>query len=379
MSLLQFKKYTLSFLTLLLFSCNNKKPLIPKDLSNEKERENTLLVFVGEKVEVRYIPEKDTSVLMLNGEYYAKYKVLQNVYGDFTEDTIEFTAFDHYGEPAFSNYKNVLLFVSKHEGKYYHKKYQFYDVYKTKDERWAGRYSVRDLGYDNRRNKYVSAQKIDFTEKAFVPLELVNKKEISCWFPEPYYKIENDRAIPVYGNYIEDLFRIKKEGTLAKLFRDVKSLELDVVDTEMAEVRNTSKNDEKEFDSFWSSLIGKPDNGNYKAFRNVFMDTVLLNDTAYSINSDKVSVFLSEKTRKSFRDSTNLNYVISTSIQDIKESPYFKKEGLKRNDAYLLFGVSTIVDTVNTFEIKVQASFVKTKGGFKLYSIKEEKKCICWQ
>ncbi|WP_445357973.1 hypothetical protein [Microbulbifer sp. ANSA005] len=33
-------------------------------------------------------------------------------------------------------------------------------------------------------------------------------------FPEPYYKIEGSSAVVVYGNYIDKLFLLKKNGIL---------------------------------------------------------------------------------------------------------------------------------------------------------------------
>jgi hypothetical protein len=34
------------------------------------------------------------------------------------------------------------------------------------------------------------------------------------WFPQPYYKIEKKQAIPIYGNYVEDLFILKQQTIL---------------------------------------------------------------------------------------------------------------------------------------------------------------------
>jgi hypothetical protein len=233
----------LFILSILIISCNNNKPLIEKDESNKNEKNNTLFVFVGEKIEVKNLPQDKDS---WDGKFRAKYKILQRVYGNFNSDIIEFIAYDHYGEPDFSNYKNSLLFVSKHNEKYYHEKYQFYSVYKTKDNKWAGAYSVHDFGQDGKRNKSVQPQKIDFAEEVSYPLSLVEKDQIDCWFPEPYYKISGDKAIALYGNYIEDLFRIKKEGVLSArgLFGNRNPDDIDIIDTQMAEVlRRSSKKD----------------------------------------------------------------------------------------------------------------------------------------
>jgi hypothetical protein len=122
----------LFILSVLTISCNNKKPLIKKDESNENEKNNTLFVFVGEKIEVKEMPYEEGSMY---GKFSAKYKVLQRVYGDYRKDIINFMAYDHYGEPAFSKYKNVLLFVVPGDSIYYHELYQFFDVYKTKNGR----------------------------------------------------------------------------------------------------------------------------------------------------------------------------------------------------------------------------------------------------
>ena len=69
--------------------------------------------------------------------FKAKYRILQWVYGDYSNPSIEFLVYDHYGWPGFSNYINSLLFVSQHNGKFYHEKYLYNDVYATIDGRWA--------------------------------------------------------------------------------------------------------------------------------------------------------------------------------------------------------------------------------------------------
>ena len=73
--------------------------------------------------------------------FKAKYAILEKVYGNFPYDTIEFVAYDHYGIPPFSKFKNVLLYVGADSGTYYHENYLYNDVYKTKSGRWAGSYA----------------------------------------------------------------------------------------------------------------------------------------------------------------------------------------------------------------------------------------------
>ena len=67
---------------------------------------NRLFVFVGEKISVDALPHEQHS--MDNG-FKAKYLIIERVFGHFPQDTIEFVAYDHYGTPSFSNFKNVML------------------------------------------------------------------------------------------------------------------------------------------------------------------------------------------------------------------------------------------------------------------------------
>ncbi|MBK7691933.1 MAG: hypothetical protein IPJ31_12745 [Bacteroidetes bacterium] len=186
-------------LTVLLFAfvldCNAqadiKTPLIAKDLTNEKERNNTLIAFVGEKLELNDLPHEKNQ---MDRGFKAKYKVLQMVYGIYLGDTIEFTVYDHYGIPYFSEFKNVLLFVSEYKGQYYHQKYEFYDVYRTKNNRWASPHKEGHYYHPNNVRTSVKPEKIIFEEKPI-------KQLISDGFP-------------IDGNYVEELFRLSKDGVL---------------------------------------------------------------------------------------------------------------------------------------------------------------------
>lgn len=73
-----------------------------------------LFVFVGEKIDVTPIPYKPGD---FNNGVKAKCKILQTIYGNYNKDIIEFEAYDHYSTPKCVEYKTVLLFVSKYEGR----------------------------------------------------------------------------------------------------------------------------------------------------------------------------------------------------------------------------------------------------------------------
>jgi hypothetical protein len=123
---------------------------------------NRLFVFVGEKLSVEPLPHERGS--MDNG-FKAKYAILKKIYGNFPQDTIEFVAYDHYGTPPFSKFKNALLYVSADSGTYYHQKYMYNDVYKTKDGRWAGTYAGGDYKHAYNKHTKIKPIKIDFATK----------------------------------------------------------------------------------------------------------------------------------------------------------------------------------------------------------------------
>jgi hypothetical protein len=193
---------------------------------------NSLVVFIGEKIEVRHIPQErhesvvDTIIsgsdtvykyqgsFIMDNCYAAKYKILQLVNGTFIEDTIDFLAYDHFGEPAFSKFETVLLFVSEHDGIMYHEKYQYFDLYKTVDGSWASPYSTGDYRHPYRDSITVKPEIITFRDDISFPLGNLTAEEIKIWYPEPFYKIHEGRATAIYGNYVEDLFKLKQQTIL---------------------------------------------------------------------------------------------------------------------------------------------------------------------
>ncbi|WP_426061532.1 hypothetical protein [Hymenobacter sp. B1770] len=179
------------------------------------QKPNKIYVFVGEKIEVKRFHKEATpgSIIMDNG-FKAKYKVLKNLYGDYSKDTIEFEAFDHYGFPGFANYNQVLLYVSEYSGHLYHEKYQFSPVYKTDNNRWAGPYARLDYEHPFAKSTTVKPEKISFPAEATVDVTKYSPERIQEVFPKPYYTIGNGQATPLMGNYIEELFQLKKQGNL---------------------------------------------------------------------------------------------------------------------------------------------------------------------
>lgn len=199
-------------------SLTKSKKINPKNnpvdyVKNYTGEDNKLFAFVGHKISVENLPHKEGS---MDGGFRAKYTVLQKVFGNFSQDTIEFVAYDHYGIPAFSKFENVLLFVSAGSGTYFHQKYMYNDLYKTKDGRWAGSYAIRDYKHDNNKKTKIKPRKIEFQIPVVYPLEEIREQgdTIKFVYPKPYFKRANNGAIAVYGNYVEDLFILKRDGFL---------------------------------------------------------------------------------------------------------------------------------------------------------------------
>ncbi len=116
------------------------------------------------------------------------------------------------GVPAFSKFNYVLLFVSNYNGKFYHEKYQYFDVYKTKEGKWA---SCGDpYKFDEYHRKGLKAVRLEFNEPVSFDLSTLTDERIRKLYPKPYFIINNKKALCVMGAYVEDLFQVKKEGVL---------------------------------------------------------------------------------------------------------------------------------------------------------------------
>lgn len=205
-------------LVLVLFFLTSGFGQSPKD---------SLLVFVGEKIEVQYSPEASSSDTIILGKdtlltvsvpmdkrFIAKYKVLAVINGWFKPDTLTFFVYDHYGEPAFSKYKTVLLFVSSYKGKLYHEKYQYFDLYRTVDDRWASPYSNGDYTHPFKDKLTVKPERISFQDEVSYPVDTLSLVQRQTRFPKPYFDIKKGKAKAIYGNYVDDLVKLKLQTIL---------------------------------------------------------------------------------------------------------------------------------------------------------------------
>ena len=175
-------------------------------------QKSDLFVFVGEKVEVVEAIQPQGEA-WFDAVFDAKYRVLEPVYGEFEGNTIEFRVFDHYGYPPFAKYPHSLLFVSKHEGKLYHEKYQYHTVYKTIDGRWAACGDPYIHGMEYHRKPF-TPKPLTFAEPITFDLAKYTDKQKKAIFAEPYFEIENGKAVCKMGAFVDELFQINRDGVL---------------------------------------------------------------------------------------------------------------------------------------------------------------------
>jgi hypothetical protein len=170
-----------------------------------------LLAFIGRRLDVREMQRQPGT---LDAEFQARYEVLDVVFGGYSAQHIEFTAFDHYGYPAFARHENALLYLSRHEGSYYHQKYLFQEVYRTDDGRWAGCGDpYRDMPLVHRHG--VRPQPILFSPPVSFAISGLTESEVSARYPATYFRREGDRVRCAFGNYPDELFRVMAEGVLS--------------------------------------------------------------------------------------------------------------------------------------------------------------------
>jgi hypothetical protein len=379
--MLQYRKHFIKWLFFLvlplLIACtyNDGKhgPLIPKNKNSPAEMANTLFAFVGKKIAVTPKPSPDYS---FDAVFEAQYQVLQKVYGDYQGDTITFTVYDHYGTPAFERYDHALLFVSKVSNGWYHEKYQYFDVYLTASGRWAGRYNPYEYS-DTSNPDVIKPIPIAFPPEAVFPLSVKTweEGEVEYWFPQPFYKVERDTAYPLYGNYVEDLFELKKRGVLGArgLFDHMKPSTIDVIETQMTEIREVVNKKDKRFIRFWEQMAGFIMTGDTGQVKAVLLDSLLVGEkpmAAPDFLRHCYPQLVDDKLKNHLTDT--MAFTLAWAPMDKKQQPnYISQSVIKDKGKYKAWQVVIGYDEKYRKHRRCQIKFIETKKGFKLFSWQE--------
>jgi hypothetical protein len=55
----------------------------------------------------------------------------------------------------------------------------------------------------------IRPEKISFKEEVLSPISHLSEDQRKTLFPKPYFDIKNGNAIAIYGNYVDDLVKLK--------------------------------------------------------------------------------------------------------------------------------------------------------------------------
>lgn len=215
LTLLTMKTHILALLiSLVLFHsfgvCQNQI-----DDCNEKEGSpQKLFVFIGELLHAKDVSgEKRVNEV----RFSATYRIVDRICGSYKGDTISFDVIQFRYDSSFMKNKYQLLMLTKDTGQNEDFKlwgYLRFDVFKTAKNQWAVPYMLKN-DRDYAGLKPLKPKKTSFFEDAFYDIRGMTREEIDVTYPEEFYKIKKDKAIPLLGSSIDEIFQHEKEGTLA--------------------------------------------------------------------------------------------------------------------------------------------------------------------
>lgn len=339
------------------------------------EVEGKLFVFIGEKISVIDDGNLEYDYLMRDSRFKAKYKVLEDICGDYDKDTIEFIVYDHYGKPQFSDYENVVLFVHEYNDTFYHAKYLFYDVYKTKRGDWASPYRLfSNLDFDT---TIIKPRRVDFASRIAFPLKKYSRQTRKKYFQEPFFSIDGDSAIAKYGYNASELFQLKKEGVLKAggVFGDPnRQIEpKEVVLEEIDPPVQVPKHDSANLIKAWKDLMSAIKQRDILKIKELTSDTVLCSFCTdmgyeyYESSKEPIDTFIAH----SYFDVTGRifwNKVVSNNR--FKADPYI--QGVGALPTYTIITITySIMDSFST-NYTHSINFIKKGNQFKFTGIRSD-------
>lgn len=200
--------------------------LISSANSQAGQGDNGLFVFVGRLIEINELkdepcgePESDDGeeriCISMDSGFRATYEILDQFYGKYDSAQITFDAYDHYGKPAFSRFKHALMFVHVTDDGIYHAKYQFYDVYRTIEGRWATCGDSFARYEEPEELEQIVFSKLNFPEDlVFADVGRFSPSYVAMEFPAEFYDIRSNKAFCKKGVYVEHLVDFKEQTVL---------------------------------------------------------------------------------------------------------------------------------------------------------------------
>ncbi len=222
-------------------------------------------------------------------------------------------------------------------------------------------------------------KKIEFTEEVSYPIKLKysDDEEYEPSYPEPYFVKVGDKAIAVYGNYVEDLFKLKKEGVLTarQLFGNRKDEPI-VQDVQLEDIKNPYDEDDLKFIAFWDSLSSSINKTGMKALKDISFDSLWACEKTYKTEHFFKRCYpnlFTERMINNFKDTTKLNFTWSEADYP-SLSNQVKQSIIKFGKTYRFRDVEIKDDTMKD---KFIINFIETSSGYRLYGVDywDKKKC----
>jgi hypothetical protein len=188
-------------------------PTAEQQSAAEVDRGN-LIVFIGKRIEVHEILPPSGEV-WFDRKFVARYQVLSVIFGAYREREITFVSFNHKAPlgkiPMLEMNDLLLLYVSKVDGELVHEKYQYDEVYQTRDGRWAGCATPYDApAHRSERNVHP----IDFSPEVSFRIQGLAPEAIRQHYPSGSFQIREGLAVCKAGMYAEELFEVRRHGVL---------------------------------------------------------------------------------------------------------------------------------------------------------------------
>ncbi|RZJ76224.1 MAG: hypothetical protein EOO45_03095 [Flavobacterium sp.] len=169
-------------------------------------------ILIAKKVKLNFIVDNCPNRIKLYPEYNASYTVTEDMLGNYKSPTIKFRVIEPLRKPAYDSKENVLLLLDEHCGELRHSGDNRINVYQAIDGRWALPYYP--LNFINKEQGELlqgpKPQLINFASPVAFPIKDISAEMIAKLYPSPYYRIEGNTAIALYGNYVDDLKVLRK-------------------------------------------------------------------------------------------------------------------------------------------------------------------------
>jgi hypothetical protein len=198
--------------------------------ANEGNEE--LLVFVGKFIDIKELPDQcpptqpieDASkeeegerelgavCIQFDALYEARYEVVDGLVGSRFPRELSFRIADHYGFPAFAEYRYALLYVQVGPEGAWLEKYQGYPVHRTVGGSWAACGNPFPTADDTAP---ASLRSIDFADDMGTVGEFSSAGLERRFIDDRYLSIVNGRIRCRMGVAIEDLYDAVRTGVMA--------------------------------------------------------------------------------------------------------------------------------------------------------------------